>query len=79
MKAVCNALFIGDANDLIGFLPKDKKYYLVHELAAQETQSALSGLNLTLLSPPPLFKEPDYFCPSFSKYFRLVSETNWSH
>ena len=79
MASLCDAMFIGNARDLANLLPKNKTYYLVNNLGAQETQSALSDLNPTMLQPPTLFEEPEYFCQSFSKYFRSVTERKPDH
>ena len=73
MGNICDALFIGDARDLLQLLPAKARYYTANDLGARETLNALSELKFGLLKPPRLVEEPSGFCQSFSKYFRNCS------
>ncbi len=75
MGSLCDAIFVGNADALTGLVPTNKKYYVVTDLGARETQDALAPLNPRILKPAPLFAEPEFFCQSFSKYFRAVTES----
>jgi deoxyribodipyrimidine photo-lyase len=72
MGAICNAVFIGDASNLKKVLLNLRRSYYVNEPGAAATRQALTDSELVLLEPPQLFKAPNVFCPSFSKYFRCV-------
>jgi deoxyribodipyrimidine photo-lyase len=74
MVAICDSLFIGDAGKLRQCLSKSERIYAVNEPGAVDTLRALTHAGLTLIEPPALFRSPEDFCPSFSKYFRLVTE-----
>jgi hypothetical protein len=75
MGSLCDAIFVGNAHILTGLVPTNKKYYVVTDLGARQTQDALAPLNPRVLKPDPLFAEPEFFCQSFSKYFRAVTES----
>ena len=76
MGSLCDAIFVGNAHVLKGLLPKDKTYYFVNDRSACEVQDALSSLKLKFLRPAPLFREPEVFCQSFSRYFRAATSVS---
>ncbi len=73
MGSLCDAIFVGDSGHLGDLLPKNRRYYFAETPSASEIQRALFRVQPQSLISAPLFREPEVFCQSFSRYFRAAT------
>lgn len=72
MREICDLVYLGCMEDLLNALPAGADLYSTLGAVDDDTQAALSNLNVRWLQPAPLVEEPPRFCQSFSRYFKEV-------
>jgi len=70
MKSLCDAVFIGDVNTVLGALPQALRLHSQDSVGCLETRRLLDRHSVSWWTPPALFQEPNKLCSSFSRYLR---------